>query len=273
MQQLPQAQLPPPLQPLINSILPLPPSIQAAKPSEQIMARGDHSIVLNIAHSTVHVGAGEDLSISSIRWVEGKRLPDHSIYTGGMAGQLPTGQGTKIFDQNYRQNEWLTYNGQFHEGVPHGFGVAKGVDGSTYMGMWERGLRHGKGTLFEGNSTYTGDWTYDKMEGKGTLTRADDTVYIGHFADSKRDGLGLELNPDSSHKGSWRKGVKHGQGTERTVDLGTSKGTWKNNEKDGAHKVWPPLESKRTVIYLNGKNVSPLYLKCFNACCANTCGS
>ena len=53
---------------------------------------------------------------------------------------------------------------------------------NRYVGYWENGLRHGKGTFYYSNgSKYEGDWNKNFKDGEGIFTFEDGTEYEGPF--------------------------------------------------------------------------------------------
>ena len=62
-----------------------------------------------------------------------------------------------------------TYTGRFKKGLPDGLGTYTWANGDEYLGMWEKGKRHGEGTLKytleEKNKKLSGIWEFDKYIG------------------------------------------------------------------------------------------------------------
>jgi hypothetical protein len=68
-------------------------------------------------------------------------LPElDSVYTGKCKKGLAHGSG----------EAWgrFHYKGRFVDGYPQGEGRAEYPDGTVYEGLWNKGLRHGEGTMF-----------------------------------------------------------------------------------------------------------------------------
>ena len=53
-----------------------------------------------------------------------------------------------------------SYEGEEHNGKPHGIGIKNYVNGDYYRGEWVNGLKEGRGThsYFELQSRYEGEW-------------------------------------------------------------------------------------------------------------------
>lgn len=78
----------------------------------------------------------------------------------------------------YRYPDGSTYLGQYKNGTRHGYGEQIWKDGSLYQGYFEDDKCSGKGRLVhvEGDA-YQGDWTNDQASGQGYYIHRDGTVY------------------------------------------------------------------------------------------------
>ena len=77
---------------------------------------------------------------------------------------------------------------------PEGTGLLQ-VRGSSYLGDFSNGLRHGKGLLINehnGRPSYDGNWVKNKKEGHGNEWYENGKRYIGEFNNDLRDGIGVE---------------------------------------------------------------------------------
>jgi hypothetical protein len=88
-----------------------------------------------------------------------------------------------------------TYIGDFKDDLRHGLGIFRSLQ-YEYVGMWERGMKHGWGTCITANEEeYTGDWVDGHMEGVGMLCNyRTGEAYVGEFKKSKYHGLGKFVN-------------------------------------------------------------------------------
>jgi hypothetical protein len=82
-------------------------------------------------------------------------------YSGGCKNGLAHGKGiAKGID---------TYEGQFSEGFQDGTGTYTWADGKVYKGLWEKGLKEGKGKLIyhlaKSDSIVSGFWKNDHYAG------------------------------------------------------------------------------------------------------------
>jgi len=70
-------------------------------------------------------------------------------------------------------------------------------EGGYYSGEWEKGMRHGSGTMiYPDGSEYSGSWKHNMRHGKGTCILSDGSMYNGLFYDDKPHGKGIYEYPD-----------------------------------------------------------------------------
>ena len=83
-----------------------------------------------------------------------------------------------------------TYQGEWHEGVPHGLGcMTYAEDGTIFDGQWKNGKQEGHGTKsYLDGIEYTGDFKDDMMHGQGRFTMSDGTVLEGAFLEDEWQG-------------------------------------------------------------------------------------
>ncbi|MBL7910663.1 MAG: TPM domain-containing protein [Bacteroidia bacterium] len=114
------------------------------------------------------------------------------------------------------------YQGQFKNGLKHGFGEYYYSDGSVYKGQWKKGLRHGKGLLiFENGDTYDGEWKDDNRTGKGKYVWTDGTICEGYCVDGFLQGQGkINWTSGAFYNGEWLNNTIEGIG-EMHYDDGT----------------------------------------------------
>lgn len=69
------------------------------------------------------------------------------------------------------------------------------VSGSKYVGGWDDGKMHGKGTLFNADGDmYEGDWDQNKMHGKGKYSYASGSFYTGDWVYDDMHGTKILLS-------------------------------------------------------------------------------
>lgn len=85
-----------------------------------------------------------------------------------------------------------TYQGDFKEGQPHGYGIAHFKDGSFYYGGFEEGNASGIGIyIFKDGSIYEGRVSDKLFNGFGSICYQHNRMkYIGYFAGGKPHGKG-----------------------------------------------------------------------------------
>ena len=74
---------------------------------------------------------------------------------------------------------------------PEGYGKVTTKEGDIYEGMFKNGLKHGTGVekFIEGGA-YIGNYRDGLPDGHGKLKDKDGTVYIGQFKAGKKHGVG-----------------------------------------------------------------------------------
>jgi adenylate kinase len=116
-------------------------------------------------------------------------------------------------------------------GDKSGYGVTLSPAGDVYAGMYGAGgLRDGLGALrTKAGTTYVGEWSAGKRHGNGTMTYADGGVYSGAWAYGKRHGKGtFTYKGGDVYTGMWHAGDKHGEGKYSATEAGcVYEGTWK----------------------------------------------
>ena len=154
-------------------------------------------------------------------------LEEGEIFEGQFVHGYWTGYGRCIYTRTGED-----YTGTFLDSIRHGHGICKyqdgrvfegtytnGVktegkmtyqDGSTYLGHWYNGARHGRGTYtFANGSVYFGEFDNDRMHGSGVLTWSNGTRYVGAWKNGQRHGPGKEFRPNGTirREGVWREGA------------------------------------------------------------------
>lgn len=81
----------------------------------------------------------------------------------------------------------------------NGFGAERYLDGSLYVGQWQRGEWHGQGTAFYANGEiYQGEWNRGMKEGEGTYWHLEGMVYQGDFKANEYAGFGTYWYEDGT---------------------------------------------------------------------------
>jgi len=112
-------------------------------------------------------------------------------------------------------------------------------NGSSYVGEWKDGKKHGQGTYTSGKGEgegdkYVGEFKGGFKNGHGKYIWSDGDEYVGEFKDDKPNGQGTYTWSDGDkYVGEFKDGKKHGQGTWTSTDGEKYSGEW----KDGGNMV------------------------------------
>ena len=115
-------------------------------------------------------------------------------YYGETLNDLPDGKGhMEYLNDDY----FFSYDGEFRQGVEHGFGKQVSLDG-TYECPFVEGKAIGTGTVIWPNGDiYKGEINI-VPEGMGSLTYTDGSIYEGQFKNGYPDGHGTMTYPDGT---------------------------------------------------------------------------
>jgi hypothetical protein len=202
-------------------------------------------------------------------------------YRGDTDGADPNGYGLSI---RHLGNYPETYEGEWRDGLPQGYGVATLCEGDSYEGQWHKGRFSGLGRYrFALGSTYEGGFCKGKRHGHGlsvfsrcgTKTRAewchgavvgdvvqtcpDGSRYEGHIRDTKgAHGIGTFVAADGrSYSGRWHFNKRHGHGTMIYADGSRWRGQWRDNQRfmgapiDHGRSGDIPLRAAHSALYFS----------------------
>jgi hypothetical protein len=109
------------------------------------------------------------------------------------------------------------YEGEFVNGLMHGWGTYHYKNGDRYEGEYENDIKHGRGTLTTvAGERYVGGFANDMKHGKGSLASSDGTRYVGGFRDDLMTGKAVVFYENGNkYAGDIVNGVHHGRGLLR----------------------------------------------------------
>jgi len=127
------------------------------------------------------------------------------------------------------------YEGEFRNGLMHGWGVYVSKQGDRHEGMFENDLRNGPGTLTTtAGDRYTGMFVNGIRHGLGSLTQPDGSRYAGDFRNDLINGRGVMIYPDGSkYAGDFMNGRKHGRGIIRFPNGDVYEGEFRGDLRTG----------------------------------------
>jgi hypothetical protein len=126
----------------------------------------------------------------------------------------------------FHSRESLIFGDEYCDGLLHGHGRLRFVDGSVFDGTFNNGL----------------------PEGKGKLVSAAGAVLEGEFgAWCTLDGHGTWTAGEMTRIGNWRHGMMHGKGLEVDARLGTYEGDYARGEKNGFGKFESAVDATKGV--------------------------
>jgi len=126
----------------------------------------------------------------------------------------------------------------FEETVPtdfSGWAQVNYSDGTSYIGDFVTGMRHGIGTLTLEDKTFIANWDKDAMRGVVEVRFNDGIRFIGRWDYGIRYDTGLSIYPDNSeYAGEFKDWMRHGPGEMLYSDGSSYKGWWKNDKPHGS---------------------------------------
>ena len=134
-------------------------------------------------------------------------LNDGSTYEGEFKNDQPHGYGIMIWSE-FKNPNFFKYEGEWKNGVMHGKGCLLLRAGDTYEGYFINGLIEG-GTIiyFNDGSNYEGNLVNGQIEGKGKMTYSTNGefyVYEGEFKQNERHGVGKYSAKEGNIEGVWK---------------------------------------------------------------------
>ena len=194
-----------------------------------------HKFVGKIRKGTTKKGYGRFVHVHK----KGPLTKLESTYEGEYEHGLFCGQGK--FDDIAKG---VVYEGQFQQGVAHGYGECQWGQGWNYQGSWINDRREGHGILKQEGveagdcgEIYDGQWKNDQWHGRGELKFNGGGCYTGEFKNHKIEGRGRYVFADGSvYEGTFKNDHREGNGTMIYEDGTKYVGQWRNNWRDGKSK-------------------------------------
>jgi len=116
----------------------------------------------------------------------------------------------------------------------HGFGVQNYTDGSSYVGCWCNGTRHGQGRLLTAEGeVWEGVWTAEQFTGWGSRQLTGGTIQIGQWEAGLLQGVGYVREKNKVTVGEFQSGLIHGIGLQFVSDFELTVGKWSRGTPTG----------------------------------------
>lgn len=147
-----------------------------------------------------------------------------------------------------------SFLGDFVNGMRHGIGTLT-LDDKIFIANWDEDTMHGVVEVrFNDGLRFIGRWDYGVRYDKGLSIYPDNSEYAGEFKEWRRHGHGELFYPDgSSYKGWWQNDKQHGSGVIKYADGSVFLGNFVEGQKHGKGTLFRPDMASITVHYENGK--------------------
>lgn len=135
----------------------------------------------------------------------------------------------------------FSYDGEWIEGRPHGWGRYKFADGSIYEGRFRRGKPDGDGTAtYPSGTQYIGEWKEGKYHGRGKLIAKTGITFDGMWRMNQKHGYGkVEYPSGMTYRGNFFVGKKSGYGVIESPKTGIRfEGQWDQGAINGSGVLW-----------------------------------
>ena len=132
-------------------------------------------------------------------------------------------------------------------------------NGERYEGEFKDGLFHGWGVyVFQNGDRYEGEFVEDRMSGEGTMAYKNGNVYKGQFHNGVRYGQGLlTFKNGDVYDGEFKDNVRHGQGEYKFANGTRYTGDFQNNQRHGKGRYRYPSNEEFVGYFKNGQMDGP----------------
>lgn len=169
------------------------------------------------------------------------------IYSGTVqrATQMPHGRGKMIYHKGGNVGGRY-YDGDWHVGHWHGYGIIRDAGGDIYEGQVVNDLKEGIGTMqFTDRRIFQGEFRQDEAS-EGTMSYIDGAQYEGELHHGNRHGFGVyRFSDGSSYEGESVMNLFEGSGKMTWSDGGWYEGDWSRGEIHGFGNEYRPDGSLR----------------------------
>lgn len=125
-------------------------------------------------------------------------------YTGTWANNMREGSGIELFADGSRFEGLFSKDKKSGHGRVCSSGVLYTVDRDVYEGQFANGMFHGFGTYkWKSKQVYVGNWADGKISGKGKLLYSNGDIFVGNFENGRRTGYGTLKTNNLKIEGNW----------------------------------------------------------------------
>jgi hypothetical protein len=127
------------------------------------------------------------------------------------------------------------YEGEFLDGLFHGWGVYYYKIGDRYEGEFQNDMKHGKGAYtFQNGDKYMGEFKEDMRSGRGTMLFVNGDRYVGEFSGNTLTGKGtMSYRSGNKYTGDFKNGLRHGNGTMQFANGDRYQGDFADDFRNG----------------------------------------
>lgn len=192
-----------------------------------------HGVGVYVSSKWRYEGSWRDDVPSGHACVTPVEEPDLFIFDGEYLAGKRCGKGTCVVKGKGQ------YSGDFKDDNFHGRGLLFDSRGSSYLGNFQNGQRHGSSGCFKASNGgyYDGEWENGLPRGMGNAVFSDKSEYYGNWKDGQKHGQGLWKSSEKTawYQGEWMRDKRHGEGTcvctspKGSGELIEIEGTWSHD--------------------------------------------
>lgn len=176
-------------------------------------------------------------------------FPNGDRYEGEFKDGLLHGWGVYYYANGDK------YEGEFKTDVKHGKGAFTYHSGDKHIGEFKDGVKHGRGSfIFHNGDRYAGEFRDDMINGKGTMLYKKGNKYTGDFASGLKHGNGtLIFSNGDKFEGEFKDDLRHGRGVYLWADGAKYIGDFRQSRMHGEGRYVYPGGEEYVGSFREGK--------------------